>query len=44
MKEAADWLEAYRRFWEGGFDRLDVYLRKVQAPDRVPDSARGEQA
>src|SRR4029453_12866849 len=22
LKEAADWLERYRRFWEGSFDRL----------------------
>jgi DNA-binding transcriptional ArsR family regulator len=27
LKDAADWLESYRRFWEGGFDRLDQRLR-----------------
>jgi DNA-binding transcriptional ArsR family regulator len=27
LKEAADWLERYRRFWEGGFDRLEARLR-----------------
>jgi len=27
LKEAADWLEGYRRFWEGGFDRLDERVR-----------------
>ena len=31
LKEAADWLEAYRRFWDGSFDRLDEYLREVRA-------------
>jgi DNA-binding transcriptional ArsR family regulator len=27
LKEAADWLENYRRFWEGSFDRLEARLR-----------------
>ena len=31
LKEAADWLEAYRRFWDGSFDRLDEYLREMRA-------------
>src|SRR2546422_11211919 len=24
MKDAAEWLERHRPFWEGGFDRLDA--------------------
>jgi DNA-binding transcriptional ArsR family regulator len=27
LKEAVDWLEDYRRFWQGGFDRLEERLR-----------------
>src|SRR5882757_600493 len=27
LKEAVDWLEGYRRFWEGSFDRLEARLR-----------------
>jgi DNA-binding transcriptional ArsR family regulator len=27
LKEAVDWLEKYRRFWEGSFDRLESRLR-----------------
>src|SRR5438132_8932503 len=27
LKDAAEWLEEYRRFWEQSFDRLDEYLR-----------------
>src|SRR5881398_3472249 len=27
LKDAVDWLEGYRRFWEGSFDRLDARLR-----------------
>ncbi len=31
LKDAAQWLERYRTYWEGSFDRLDRYLRRVQA-------------
>jgi DNA-binding transcriptional ArsR family regulator len=31
LKEAVDWLEYYRRFWEESFDRLEVYLQELQA-------------
>src|SRR2546423_6472936 len=27
LREAAEWIEAYRVFWEGSFDRLDERLR-----------------
>jgi DNA-binding transcriptional ArsR family regulator len=27
LKEATEWLESYRQFWEGSFDRLDQRLR-----------------
>jgi DNA-binding transcriptional ArsR family regulator len=30
LKDAADWIEHYRQFWEASFDRLDAYLRDVQ--------------
>jgi DNA-binding transcriptional ArsR family regulator len=30
LKEAADWVEEYRRFWEQSFDRLDEYLRELK--------------
>ena len=31
LKEAADWVEHYRQFWEQGLDRLDDYLRDLKA-------------
>ena len=34
MKDAAEWLDRYRRFWEESFDRLDVYLHKLQRKER----------
>jgi DNA-binding transcriptional ArsR family regulator len=30
LKEATDWMERYRVFWDASFDRLDVHLRRVQ--------------
>ena len=33
LKEAADWLESYRRFWEQSFDRLGEYLRDLQSKE-----------
>jgi len=30
LKEATDWLEHYRHFWEGSFERLDEYLHQIQ--------------
>jgi DNA-binding transcriptional ArsR family regulator len=27
LKDAVDWLERYRRFWEGSFDRLEARLQ-----------------
>ena len=30
LKDADDWLQSYRRFWEESLDRLDAYLREVQ--------------
>ena len=34
LKDAAKWIEHYRRFWEESLDRLEVYLRKIQAKEK----------
>ncbi len=34
LKEAAGWIEEYRRFWEERFDRLDDYLKELQAKEK----------
>src|ERR1700674_1515479 len=34
LKAVDDWLERYRRFWEERFDRLDEYLRELQAKEK----------
>lgn len=31
LKTAFDWLDDYRKFWEHSFDRLDEYLKRLQA-------------
>jgi len=31
LREVADWLAEYRRFWEKSFDKLDGYLRELQS-------------
>ena len=30
LQDIAGWVEEYRRFWEGSFDRLDAYLQTIQ--------------
>src|SRR5580692_1678903 len=34
LKDAADWTEPYRRFWEESFDRLDDYLHELQSKQK----------
>ncbi|MGY4831463.1 ArsR/SmtB family transcription factor [Sphaerotilaceae bacterium SBD11-9] len=34
LREVADWVEPYRRFWEQRLDRLDDYLRQLQAAEK----------
>src|SRR5271168_1843219 len=41
LKDAADFLEHYRRFWEQGLDRLEEYLRELQTREsksQMPES------
>ena len=33
LKDAAEWLEHYRHFWEQSFDRLADYLGELQAKE-----------
>ena len=34
LKDAAHWVEHYRRFWEQSFDRLDDYLKTLKAKEK----------
>lgn len=31
LREANEYIEKYRKFWEDSFDRLEIYLKKLQA-------------
>jgi DNA-binding transcriptional ArsR family regulator len=42
LKDVDDWLDHYRRFFEGSFDRLDVYLKKLQAKDQKSAQAKSK--
>ncbi|MCA9972294.1 MAG: winged helix-turn-helix transcriptional regulator [Anaerolineales bacterium] len=35
LKDAAEWLEQYRQYWEAGLDRLEAYLRQLQAAHKA---------
>ena len=37
MKEAVDWLENFRRFWEQSYARLDTLLAALQTPVNTSD-------
>ncbi|HEY3230026.1 MAG TPA: metalloregulator ArsR/SmtB family transcription factor [Roseiflexaceae bacterium] len=37
LKDVADWLEDYRRFWDQRFERLDEYLIELQAKEQQHD-------
>ena len=39
LKDVAEWLEQYRRFWEVSFDRLDEYLRKIQMEEQQDEQS-----
>jgi DNA-binding transcriptional ArsR family regulator len=34
LKDAAAWIDHYRRFWEESLDRLDGYLKELQAKEK----------
>ncbi len=40
LKEAVDWLEEYRKYWEQSFDRLEAYLQELQAGKRALDGKK----
>ncbi len=40
LKEAASWVEEYRRFWDASLDRLDGYLREIAAQKSRPAQTR----
>jgi DNA-binding transcriptional ArsR family regulator len=43
MREAADWLQNYRTFWEQSYQRLDALLEVLQTPVNSPDTRQSKQ-
>ncbi len=37
MKNALEWIEEYRRFWEGNLDRFEDYLKQLQTKEKKHD-------
>jgi DNA-binding transcriptional ArsR family regulator len=35
LRKAAQWVEEYRKFWEGSLDRLAAYLEKTSKPKKT---------
>lgn len=38
LRDASDWIEQYRRFWDESIDRLEIYLQELQAGGRQSKS------
>jgi DNA-binding transcriptional ArsR family regulator len=41
LRDAADWVEQYRMFWEESFDRLDAYLKETNGKKNPKDKTNG---
>jgi DNA-binding transcriptional ArsR family regulator len=44
LRNATDWMEQYRVFWEESFDRLEAYLNTVTAEQRARATGTGASA
>jgi DNA-binding transcriptional ArsR family regulator len=42
LKDATDWLERYRQFWEQSLDRLEAYLKQLQTQNPKGDGNGGK--
>lgn len=40
LREASDWVDQYRKFWEGSFDRLDEYLQELKEKENETNGDR----
>ena len=36
LKDVADWVAHYRRFWEESLERLEAYLNELQSTEKGP--------
>ncbi len=40
LKDAADWIDQYRQFWEESLDRLSDYLHELQTKEKQDDQQK----
>jgi DNA-binding transcriptional ArsR family regulator len=40
LRDVAEWMDGYRRFWDESFDRLDDYLQSIQPVHKEKDDER----
>ena len=40
LREVADWVDQYRKFWDESLDRLEDYLRELQSQEKKDDSSK----
>lgn len=40
LRQANEWIANYRRFWDESLDRLEKYLKEVEAPEARPTKRR----
>src|SRR5919106_4218405 len=41
LKDVAEWVDHYRRFWEASFDRLELYLQEMKAAEKKSAEKKG---
>jgi DNA-binding transcriptional ArsR family regulator len=41
LKEVANWMEHYRKYWEESFDRLEAYLKTVTDKEKKKGKKNG---
>jgi len=44
LRDAADWIGHYKKFWEESFDRLDDYLRELKKKEREKNHGRSKRS
>lgn len=42
LRNASDWIEQYRAFWEESFDRLEDYLQEIQQKENAGKEKKKE--
>ncbi|CAN5288083.1 metalloregulator ArsR/SmtB family transcription factor [soil metagenome] len=40
LKDIDEWISEYRKFWEASFDRLEDYLKQLQAKDKNDENTQ----